>query len=188
LCADWQEICARIALCDPGVLQEAHMGAGDAHRQGRSVIRLTFSSGFKLIYKPRSLSIDNHFYALLRWLNEQGAQPTFRALRVIERAEYGWVEFVESQTCDSPEEIARFYERLGSYLAILYALGANDFHHENLIACGEHPMLIDLESLIAPALPLQPPLQSRGNALFQSSVMRIGLLPTRIWGNDDAEG
>ena len=188
LCADWQEICARIALCDPGVLQEAHMGAGDTHRQGRSVIRLTFSSGFKLIYKPRSLCIDTHFYQLLHWLNEQGIQPAFRSLHVIERGEYGWVEYVESQTCHSKVEVARFYERLGGYLAVLYALGANDFHLENLIASGEHPMLIDLESVIAPQLPQQPSFQSQGAALFQNSVMRIGLLPVRVWGNDEAEG
>jgi type 2 lantibiotic biosynthesis protein LanM len=188
LCADWQEICTHLAEGDPGFLAEVHMGAGDTHRQGRTVIRLAFSSGFRLIYKPRSLSIDTHFYSLLHWLNEQGAQPAFRTLRVIARDDYGWVEFVEPQTCDSAEEVARFYERLGGYLAILYMLGSNDFHHENLIACGEHPMLIDLESLIAPEMSLRQPFQSRGASALRGSVMRIGLLPSHTWGNDEAAG
>ena len=38
----------------------------------------------------------------------------------------------------------RFYERQGGYLALLYMLQATDFHHENLIAAGEHPVLLDL--------------------------------------------
>lgn len=188
LCTDWPEICTQLAEGDPGSLKEVHMGVGDTHRQGRTVICLTFDSGFKLIYKPRSLSIDTHFYELLRWLNEQGAKPALRALRVITREDYGWVEFVEQQTCCSPSEIARFYERLGGYLAILYVLGANDFHHENVIASREHPMLIDLESLISPELPLQQPFQSQGATFLRHSVMRIGLLPSHIWGNDNAAG
>ena len=33
---------------------------------------------------------------------------------------------------------------------MLYALEATDFHSENLIAAGEHPVLVDLESLFHP--------------------------------------
>jgi len=34
----------------------------------------------------------------------------------------------------------------------MYALEGNDFHFENIIAAGEHPMLIDLETLFQPYL------------------------------------
>ena len=46
-----------------------------------------------------------------------------------------------AQACTAPEEIQRFYERQGGYLALLYVLQATDFHFENLIAAGEHPVL-----------------------------------------------
>ncbi len=42
-------------------------------------------------------------------------------------------------------------------LALFYALEATDFHHENLIAEGEHPVPIDLETLFQPASPHRPP-------------------------------
>src|SRR5262249_34403723 len=37
------------------------MGMGDTHRGGRSVTVLTFSSGFRVVYKPRSLRAEAHF-------------------------------------------------------------------------------------------------------------------------------
>ena len=42
--------------------------------------------------------------------------------------------------------MVRFYRRQGALLALLYALEATDFHAENLIASGEFPVLIDLET------------------------------------------
>ncbi len=67
-----------------------------------------------------------------------------------DRGAYGWTEFVEAQACDTPEQVQRFYERQGGYLALLYFLEATDFHLENLIAAGEHPVLVDLEALFHP--------------------------------------
>ena len=57
------------------------------------------------------------------------------------------MEFVAASGCTEAEAIQRFYERQGAYLALLYALEATDFHLENLIAAGEYPVWVDLESL-----------------------------------------
>jgi hypothetical protein len=151
LCADWQDLRAIFSPeSDPGLLTAVEGGAGDTHRGGRSVLKVKFSSGLQLVYKPKSLAIDVHFQELLRWLNERGYQPAFRVVRLLNRETYGWSEFVDSHGCESPEEVTRFYERQGGYLALLYALSATDFHFENLIAAGEHPVLIDLEALFHP--------------------------------------
>ncbi len=157
LCADWKKIRAMFSPDkDPGVLV-ALTGGGDQHGDGRAVLIAKFSSGFQLVYKPKPLAVDVHFQELLAWLNARGPStgsgsriPPFRTLKVLNRGEYGWVEFVKAQTCHSSEEVERFYERQGGYLALLYALQATDFHFENLIASGEHPVLIDLESLFHP--------------------------------------
>ena len=61
-----------------------------------------------------------------------------------------WVEFVNFKECHSADELERFYQRQGGYLGLLYSLEATDFHFENLIAAGEYPILIDLESLFHP--------------------------------------
>ncbi len=153
LAADWEEI---TKLFNPasksGRLAEAAAGAGDTHRRGRSVIILRFEGGLNLVYKPRSIAVDVHFQEFLRWVNDKGASPQLRTLKLLNREGYGWVEFVQTAGCQSKEEVSRFYERQGEYLAILYILEATDFHFENLMACGEHPILVDLEALFHPRL------------------------------------
>ncbi|HEY0735246.1 MAG TPA: type 2 lanthipeptide synthetase LanM family protein [Herpetosiphonaceae bacterium] len=191
LCADWSAI--RDTFCsdrDPGMLTQIDGDAGDRHRGGRAVLIATFTSGFKLVYKPRSLAVDLHFQELLAWLNQRGAHPPFRTLHVLDRQHYGWVEYVAADSCASTEEVCRFYERQGAYLALLYGLEATDIHFENLIAAGEHPVLIDLESLFHPragGLDLGQSDALAGDTMTRS-VLRVGLLPHRIWGNDEAEG
>jgi type 2 lantibiotic biosynthesis protein LanM len=191
LCQDWKALRSQLSPdLDPGILVEVSAGEGDSHRDGRSVIIAKFSSGFRVVYKPRSLSLDIHFQDLLHWLNERGDHPSFRLLKIIDRQTYGWVEFVEPQTCSSREEIERFYKRQGGYLAILHALEAVDFHHENLIAAGEHPVLLDLEALFHPrvgGINLNQADQLANNTLSYS-VFGIGLLPHRIWATENAVG
>ncbi len=191
LCADWDEIRATLTpASDPGLLIEIQSGVGDLHRQGRSVMLLKFRSGFRLVYKPKSLAIDIHFQELLHWLNEHGAERPFHTLKVINKGVYGWAEFVEERECASEEEVQRFYERQGAYLALLYVLDATDFHYENLIAAGEYPILIDLETLFHPRI-TGPHILFSGTPAHEAlahSVYMIGLLPQRIWGNAEAEG
>ena len=188
LCADWEQIRATfVPEGDPGVLIEVRAGAGDAHRGGRSVVLLKFSSGLQLVYKPKSLAIDAHFQELLTWLNEQGQQPALRTLKLIDKGSYGWTEFIVAAPCLSEAEVARFYERQGAYLALLYALEAVDFHYENVIAVGEHPMLIDLEALFHPRVGLVPP-EIPVHRVTQESVLRVGLLPNRRRSRDGADG
>lgn len=191
LCSDWQALQWQFTPHqEPGVLVEVSAGEGDSHREGRSVIIATFSSGFRVVYKPRSLSLDLHFQELLHWLNERGDHSPFRLLNMSDRGTYGWVEFVDAQTCTSTAEIQRFYERQGGYLAILYALEAVDFHHENLIAAGEHPILLDLEALFHPHVGETNLHQADQLAhhTLGNSVFGIGLLPHRIWSTKESVG
>ena len=53
-----------------------------------------------------------------------------------------------------------------------YVLTASDLHGENLIACGEYPMIIDFETF-----PGYAPDGER-----KSSVLTTGLLPVLTWG------
>jgi type 2 lantibiotic biosynthesis protein LanM len=191
LCADWAAI--RITFSpedDPGVLVWVNGNMGDSHRDGRSVLIAGFSSGFRVVYKPRSMTLDLHFQELLTWLNDRGDHPSFRTLKILDRGYYGWIEFVVAQGCTSEEEIQRFYERQGAYLALLYALGATDFHYENLIAAGAHPVLLDLEALFHQRIrgaDVKQADQLASNTL-SDSVLGVGLLPQRIWANLESEG
>jgi type 2 lantibiotic biosynthesis protein LanM len=191
LYTDWEAICNTFSPdSDPGLLQKVDCGFGDTHRGGRSVLIAEFCSGLRVVYKPRSLDIDVHFQELLTWLNQRGNHPPFRTLKILNRVTYGWVEFVAASDCAEPDAIQRFYKRQGAYLALLYALEATDFHLENLIAAGEYPVLVDLESLFH--------LRTEGMNITRSdlptinqitySVLRVGLLPQRLWANAESEG
>jgi type 2 lantibiotic biosynthesis protein LanM len=187
---DWPELQSAFFNGEAGALDEIRVGAGDRHREGRTVAILRFSSGVRIVYKPHSLFVDAHFEQFLAWMNERELSTPLRAPRVLARSEYGWTECVQLDTCQSVDGIRRFYRRLGASLAVLYLLGATDFHFENLLACGEYPVLIDLEALFHPQL---PPEERRAvktflqDAVFHT-VSRTGLLPWRVWKSADQEG
>lgn len=167
-----------------GVLTEAQTGQGDSHRGRRSVALLRFDSGLGLVYKPRPLTVDAEFQDFLEWTEARGFVPGFRRLRILDVDGHGWAERVDPAPCATSEEVERFYLRQGGYLALLYALSAIDMHHENLIAVGEHPVLVDLEALFHP---LDETLGRTGDLLFPDTVLRIGFLPTADWGGAPGE-
>jgi type 2 lantibiotic biosynthesis protein LanM len=175
---------------DPGPLICADVGAGDSHRAGRCVVVAHFSSGFRLVYKPRSLAVDRHFQELQSWLNDRGRQPPFRLLKVLDRRSHGWVEFIEAGGCASTAELRRFYRRQGGHLAVLYALEAVDFHSENLVAAGEYPVLIDLEGLFHPRVAgsQRPGSNALQDDLPEWSVLGIGMLPFFVGEAENRRG
>jgi type 2 lantibiotic biosynthesis protein LanM len=174
-----------------GALKAIESGAGDAHRGGRSVAIASFDSGLKLVYKPRSLCVDIHFQDLLGWVNARGDHPPFRTLAVLDCGDHGWMEFAAAGACASRAEVERFYFRQGGCLALLYVLEATDVHLENLIASGEHPVLVDLESLFHARVPEPPsgmPDLDLVTEATSSSVLRIGLLPRKTFGGEESAG
>ncbi|HBW49890.1 MAG TPA: type 2 lantipeptide synthetase LanM [Herpetosiphon sp.] len=156
-------------------------GAGDVHAGGQSVVILSFSNA-KLVYKPRSLAIDQAFQELLHWINQHSSMLPLRLLKILDRHDYGWSEWVDHAMLSDSAAIERFYQRQGIYLALLYVLNASDFHHENIIAAGEDPMFIDLESLCGPQVHSDNQLENEfmANQVLTNSVLRVSLLPERF--------
>jgi type 2 lantibiotic biosynthesis protein LanM len=134
----------------PNCSRPVHLkpGLSDAHDNGRAVILVEFETAQKLIYKPKTLGPDVAYFELARWLNKKGSPYSFRLLQIIEKERYGWMEFAENDAISEHEGASRFYLRAGSLLALFYALGGVDFHHENVIACGEYPIPIDCETIV----------------------------------------
>jgi type 2 lantibiotic biosynthesis protein LanM len=164
----------------------------DMHNGGRTVVALTFDSGLKLIYKPRDLSIEVAYFQLLDWLNQQDGNPLpFKIINVLNRSTHGWVEYVEHLPCKNIVALQRYYQRAGILLCLIYALGGTDFHYENLIANDEHPVLIDLETLMQPQVRYEKETtdgisvltewteaQTLANQQFENSVLQSSLLPS----------
>jgi type 2 lantibiotic biosynthesis protein LanM len=173
-----------------GTLVAVQGGISDSHRGGRGVVMMRFSSGLRLVYKPKSLAVDVHFQRLLEWFNAQDARHPHRVLTVVDRGDHGWVEYVECTSCDSREGLQCFYWRQGSFLALLHLLSAVDFHLENLIASGEHPVLVDLEALFHHRVQLEPGERARPRAwaMLDRSIVSVGMLPISLYGREGRAG
>ncbi|MBY8870315.1 type 2 lantipeptide synthetase LanM family protein [Micromonospora sp. PLK6-60] len=157
----------------PGRLVDAQE-TGDPHRDGRRVLVATFDSGLRLVYKPRPVAVEARFQALLAWLNERGTD--LHTFAVLPRGGHGWAEYVEARAATTPAGRRRFARRYGSLLALLQAVGATDCHRENVIGHGEHPVLVDLETVFTPAVTRAATAQGGGDAIADS-VLAVGLLP-----------
>lgn len=181
---------------DPGELMAIEAGLSDPHAGGRTVHVLTFAGGLRLVYKPRGLGVDTAFNELLGWLALRGAPlpppltPTLAA-RVLDRGSHGWAEYVEQCPCVDDSAVRRYYQNAGSLLALLYALGSTDCHYENIVADGDRPVIVDLETVLQPEIArAEPPLDRARNIgarrLYDDSVLRTGLLP--IWQSSSDGG
>ncbi|MEB3342866.1 type 2 lanthipeptide synthetase LanM family protein [Okeania sp.] len=182
--SDWHEINRKFhPNFDIKQVVAIQCGLSDYHYNGRSVIALHFASGLKLIYKPKSISLEEKYFKLLAWFNEQRFYRNFKLLKILNRSTYGWVELIENLPCKNPEEAKRYYERSGSLLCLTYVLNITDLHKENIIACGEHPVLIDLETLMHPWPKKLDNIENEKNSEYIAkrqmgySVIRTGLLP-----------
>ncbi|SFF66278.1 type 2 lantibiotic biosynthesis protein LanM [Actinacidiphila alni] len=175
---------------DPGRLTQVETGAGDRHQGGRTVAVLTFEHGARVVSKPRPVGVHAHFNDTVGWLNSRLPGLDLRRLAVLERPGHGWVEYAEAAPCAGPAEVGRFYWRMGALLALIHALGATDMHFENLIACADQPVLVDLETLFHPDLH-RPDTGDPAQAVLTASVARTALLPFFLVGEHgvlDASG
>ena len=161
-----------------GKVQAIETSVSNPHNGGRSVLVLTFSSGIKVVYKPKDLSLDIAFNQLLDWCNQQEISLTFPLIKILHRPGYGWVEFIPHQPCENQVAVQRFYKRAGMLLSLLHVLGASDCHNENVVASGEYPFLIDTDILMCP---LGQSL-NESEDWFQYSVLHTGFLPS--WEGD----
>ncbi|MED1739150.1 type 2 lanthipeptide synthetase LanM family protein [Bacillus swezeyi] len=166
-------------------LKKLKMDAGDSHNNGRSVIICIFDK-LKLVYKPRSLDVDEHFNEFIKWINEKEHSFNFKYPKMIKGLNYGWQEFIEYTPCNNLEEVKDFYYRQGGYLAISYLFRSKDFHYENLVAYGAYPILIDLETLFDNRIDFQNRHELVKGMLsdFNESVISSGMLPFNFAFND----
>jgi type 2 lantibiotic biosynthesis protein LanM len=135
------------------------------------------------VYKPKDLRLDVAWHDLIGRLNRANAPIELKAARAIARNGYGWAEFIAHTGCADAQACARFFARAGAWLALLHTFAATDMHQENMIAAGEHPLPIDLETILQPTAEEHKVQDAEGQAfdaamdIVGNSVMTVGLLP-----------
>ncbi|MGH6725910.1 MAG: type 2 lanthipeptide synthetase LanM family protein [Pseudolabrys sp.] len=163
----------------------------DPHNCGHSVQIVSFEDGSRVVYKPKDLRLDAAWYDLVGRLNRSEPPVNLQAVRALARDGYGWTEFVDHTGCGDRDGYKRFFRRAGAWLALFHCFATNDMHQENMIAAGDHPVPIDLETILqataAEHTSLAPQDQAYDAAIdiIANSVMMVGLLPAYARGVDD---
>lgn len=126
------------------------LSVGDSHNGGKSVVILGVNKGAEnLVYKPHTMSPEASFNRLLSWVNDKKElRCPVHNLKVIDQGTYGWQEFVAYQSCERIEEVSTYYYRVGVLLSLFKIIKCGDIHHENIIACRDFPIIVDLETLL----------------------------------------
>ena len=162
-------------------IQKIEVGLSDEHKQGETVARLVFDNGGAVYYKPRSLKSELEYQRVYHWVSEKCGLKSYDR-KILDGVTCGWEEEVTSKGCSKETEIWRYYERLGIHLCLTYLLGISDIHFENIIVCGEYPVLIDVE--VFPGY-RENTREERGTLaeLLWDSVLSTGILPGQNWGH-----
>jgi lantibiotic modifying enzyme len=155
-------------------IRGVQVGLSDPHLGGRTVANLAYEEEPGPFYKPRSVAVEDHFSAIVQLMNSSGIPHPLRAARCWNRGEYGWMENISHKPCGNLSGVGRFYWRAGALMGLVYLAKGVDIHRQNMIADGEFPILVDLETLWHP----QDHVGDAGAVSIAPSVMRTGFLPT----------
>ncbi len=140
--------------------------SGDSHNGGKTVA-IVYIGKEKILYKPHNLDGNIILKKVSDYLNAIDKMDTkLKTVKCLSKENYGWEEYIHYAECKTREEVDNFYYRMGCYLALFSVLGTTDLHFENIIANGEFPIFIDLETIIGNA-----------NNSDVTTVINTGLLP-----------
>jgi len=125
---------------------------GDPHKGLQQASRVTVSlddgSETTYYYKPRDLSIDEGYFQLINWWNDN-CDIKHKAPQVIQKKDYGYVSAIAHLPCNSADDVRKFFTRYGSLIGFTYVFCTTDLHMENIIASGECPVIVDIETLFS---------------------------------------
>jgi type 2 lantibiotic biosynthesis protein LanM len=161
---------------------------GDPHAGGRTVHRLRFESDQRLIYKARPTGMEAGAFHFVGWLNDRGLAPDLSLPFAIDQGTHGWVTYVHQAPCKDSDAVRRFFKRQGGNLALAYILGTTDLHNENLVAAGEYPVIVDMETSFQSDYPAASRARNATAEAFKvlvTSVARTLMLPVRFYGADE---
>ncbi|MFT7413247.1 MAG: type 2 lantibiotic biosynthesis protein LanM [Paraglaciecola sp.] len=130
----------------PLTLLAVERGLGDSHNQGETVCILHFNNDNRLVYKPRTLTTEKAFEHYIKWINDN-SHSDLKVANILPGIHYGWQEYIRHKPIENKQQAQNYYYRYGMLIAACHAINITDIHYENLIANGEYPVIIDLETL-----------------------------------------
>lgn len=153
----------------------------DPHQHGRTIISTSLLLSDYVIYKPKSLYIEEAFNDLLDFCKKNESPISFSQPEIIHHKSYSWMKYIHPDHFFSDDQRKIYFHQAGLFLALIHALAANDCHSENVINDGKQPVLIDAETLIHHRVPdieyHFPDARATAHAILENSVLRTQFLP-----------
>jgi lantibiotic modifying enzyme len=158
----------------------------DMHPGGHLVLRILFRNGPSIFYKPRPLTGEWLWHALLEAIHsaDSGLRlPSARVLLGDKPQRYGWMESVLPHPCTlASQSTPAYWHNAGALLCLAGLAGLSDLHLGNIIATSNGPVVTDAECLAAPEIydPAMKVERSHGSTFqtIQQSLFATGLLPS----------
>lgn len=155
---------------------ELHDLGGDTH-SGSFPVLVTWPDGESWIHKPRSswqeALVGELLEATGRALGLPWPRPEIRS-----DGSRSWVRPSKHLPVADLDGVREFFRASGVLLAVAQVLRLGDLNHENIIASGARPVVVDAELLCRPGPPrLVAPAVRPARAAFESSALGTLLLP-----------
>lgn len=168
--------------CDFNV-SNISVGKGDTHQNGKCVYEIELSNGVCIMYKPKNLKVVPIYNDIIAWINTKKLL-NMEIISGLYFDDFAFEVKIHSYSCSSKSQVRAYYERFGQLLGIMYILKANDLHMENLFACGEFPIIVDLETLFQQSIFENSTNGTTAHELLSmdiaDSILSTGLLPTKM--------
>ena len=154
-------------------------GGADIHRHGRCVIGVRTNAG-TFYYKPHDCGLDVFYHEVVsRWFSDCTAAPD-----VVSGDGYAFVSCLKHCPVQSETAVSDYFYHFGILAALFHGLGSTDMHHENIMAVGDRPSAVDIETILGHPSPETE--DSAGEMQFgqqdhNRSLSRTCILPVRIY-------
>lgn len=127
-------------------MEKKNIPLGDLHF-GRQT-RLVETENEKYILKPRSYKTEEAFGSFCKKLEGLGLCAFSRPPAAIGIYEDCHAEAIEENGITDDMGVSLYYKRAGILLFFSYLLFSSDLHCENIIASGDMPVVVDMETLL----------------------------------------
>lgn len=152
----------------------------DTHARGRVPVRVVFETG-NVVYKPRSVEAQRTLCNTVSALSRRLPTQSLPTPTVLDRGDYGWMEWVSPDIFESESTVQDYYRRAGILLCLAYVLNMTDLQFENVVATRDGPVFVDAETVCHTDCGLNGfPDAAIARTTVQQSVLRTGLLPVSV--------
>ena len=145
--------------------------------------KYTYKEDNDIIYKPRDAKTEHAWQTFLNELKNEGLNHVPGTVCVVWESDIEHREKCVFNLEISAEHLPEYYRRCGCLLCLTWLLRSNDLHEENLIACSDYPVLVDLETILSGIMNRETELY---NLSLAGSVTNTHLLPSFDGMEDDS--